>query len=182
MCPRRNCSRTMTRLTADDFNRLYREHARRVQGFFLRMTGDAAGAEDLTQELFTRLWENRDSFDARQGTFATWMYTVAYNLCKNEYRHRDVVERTRDESRAGEDLTVSCAADELERRETSAALTEAVRQLPDGFREVFLLRYVEELSIRDVALALGIPEGTVKSRAYTALTTLKEKMEQLNKE
>ena len=166
------------RLTADDFNRLYHEHARRVQGFFLRMTGDAVWAEDMTQELFTRLWSNRDNFDARQGTFATWMYHAAYNLCKNEYRHRDVVEQTYDE----EPVAVPSVAEELERRERRSVLNEAVRSLSDGVREVFLLRYVEELPIHDVALILGIPEGTVKSRAYTALTTLKEKMEQFNNE
>ena len=172
----------MTRLTADDFNRFYRDYARRVHGFFLRMTGDIAGSEDLTQELFTRLCENRDSFDEQQGTFATWMYGVAYNLCKNEYRHRDVVERTRDERGSREEASVSSADDEIERKERNSVLAGAVQELPDGIREVFLLRYVEELPIRDVALALGIPEGTVKSRAYTALMTLREKMEQLNNE
>lgn len=171
----------MTRLTADDFNRLYREHARRVQGFFLRMTGDAALAEDLTQELFTRLWESRDSFDEQQGTFTTWMYGVAYNLCKNEYHRREVAERALTHIDSGDrGVSPPSGADNLERRDTRRQLAEAVRQLPDGLREVFLLRYVEELPIRDVALALGIPEGTVKSRAYTALATMREKMKQLN--
>lgn len=171
----------MTRLTADDFNRLYREHARRVEGFFLRMTGDAALAEDLTQELFTRLWESRDSFDERQGTFTTWMYGGAYNLCKNEYHRREVAEKAMARIDSGSETVVPPAgADNLERRETRHQLAEAVRRLPDGLREVFLLRYVEELSIRDVALALSIPEGTVKSRAYAALATIREKMKQLN--
>lgn len=179
----------MTRLTADDFNRLYREHARRAQGFFLRMTGgDAALAEDLTQELFTRLWEHRDGFDARQGTFTTWMFSVAYNLCKNAYRHRDVVAAWSAETMARNEpgdqalsaAAVSPAADAaLDRREQREQLAAAVRSLPDGIREVFLLRYMEELPIGDVARVLGIPEGTVKSRSFTALTTLREKMKRL---
>jgi len=175
----------MTRLTADDFNRLYREHARRAQGFFLRMTGDSALAEDLTQELFTRLWEHRSRFDARQGTFSTWMFSVAYNLCKNAYRHRDVVAAwsmetfAEHDGRAGAlpEAAASPGADAaLDRKEQKELLTDAVRRLPDGVREVFLLRYMEELPVRDVALALGIPEGTVKSRSYTALAILREKM------
>lgn len=178
----------MTKLTADDFNRLYREHARRVQGFFLRMTGDATAAEDLTQELFTRLWEHRDRFDDRQGTFATWMFSVAYNLCKNTYRHGDVVAAWSEETMArnapgGEILpeaAVSPGADAaLDRREQKEQLAAAVRSLPDGMREVFLLRYMEELPIGDVARVLGIPEGTVKSRSFTALSILREKMKLL---
>ena len=164
----------MTKLTADDFNRLYRTNARRVQGFFLRMTGDPMLAEDLTQELFTRLWERRDSFDGRQGTFTTWMFCAAYNLCKNEYRHREVAETWKAVST--DDDTAPAADAALDREEQKRLLSEAVRRLPDGIREVFLLRYEEELPISDVAQILGIPEGTVKSRAYTALRTLHEEM------
>ena len=166
----------MTRLTADDFNRLYREHARRAQGFFLRMTGDSMLAEDLTQELFTRLWEHRSRFDARQGEFTTWMFSVAYNLCKNEYRHRSVVE-TWDAAPSDAECTQDASA-ALEREEKKKLLAEAVQHLPDGIREVFLLRYEEELPISDVAQILRIPEGTVKSRAYTALKTLQQQMKQ----
>ncbi len=166
----------MTRLTADDFNRLYREHARRAQGFFLRMTGDSMLAEDLTQELFTRLWEHRSRFDARQGEFTTWMFSVAYNLCKNEYRHRSVAGMWDAAPAATEYAQDASAA--LEREEKKKLLAEAVQHLPDGIREVFLLRYEEELSISDVAQILRIPEGTVKSRAYTALKTLQQQMKQ----
>ena len=164
----------MTRLTADDFNRLYREHARRAQGFFLRMTGDSALAEDLTQELFTRLWEHRSQFDAHRGDFLKWMFSVAYNLCKNEYRHRSVVETwdsATSDTECAQDASVA-----LEREEQKRLLANAVRHLPDGVREVFLLRYEEELSISDVASILLIPEGTVKSRSFTALSILREKM------
>ena len=164
----------MTKLTADDFNRLYREHARRAQGFFLRMTGDSVLAEDLTQELFTRLWEHRSQFDAHRGDFLTWMFSVAYNLCKNEYRHRSVVETwdsVNSDTECAQDASVA-----LEREEQKRLLANAVRHLPDGVREVFLLRYEEELSISDVASILLIPEGTVKSRSFTALSLLREKM------
>lgn len=163
----------MTRLTADDFNRLYTAYARRAQGFFLRMTGyDQALAEDLTQELFTRLWEHRDAYDPAH-PFATWMFSVAYNLCKNAYRHQEVVEKALDgpwhpsADYAAEDIT-------FERQQLKEQLAAAVRRLPDEQREVFLLRYEEELSIADVARILGIPEGTVKSRAAYALKRLRE--------
>ena len=163
----------MTRLNAEDFNRLYTAYARRAQGFFLRMTGyDPALAEDLTQELFTRLWEHRDSFDPAL-PFATWMFSIAYNLCKNEYRHREVIDRVYDRrSNASDDRAEEDHA--YERRQLKEQLSAAIRQLPDGQREVFLLRYEEELPIADVARILGIPEGTVKSRAAYALKQLRE--------
>jgi len=190
----------MTRLTADDFNRLYREHARRVQGFFLRMTGgDGALAEDLTQELFTRLWERRNHYDPAH-PFTTWMYAAAYNLCKNEYRHRAVVETwsrnanpdnsssLQDDGSSLQDNegdtlssrssvhdvpTTPAADDALTREEQRAFLAHAVQQLPDTLRDVFRLRYEEELPIAEVALILQIPEGTVKSRAFAALKSLR---------
>lgn len=167
----------MTRLTADDFNSLYREHARRVQGFFLRMVGgDRPLAEDMTQELFSRLWESRSRYDGTH-PFTTWMYSAAYNLCKNHYRHSDVAANATSQP---EENLLSPAADEtLLREEQKQLLSEAVGRLPEGIREVFLLRYEEELPIREVAQILGIPEGTVKSRAYNALQTLQQAMRRI---
>ena len=69
---------------------LYERHARRLGGFFLRMLAyDTAKAEDMVQELFARVWTHRASYRAAQ-PFATWLYAMAYNLCKNDYRHEEV--------------------------------------------------------------------------------------------
>lgn len=111
----------MPKLTAEQFDSLYRHHGRRAQGFFLRMTGyDRSLAEDLTQELFTRIWEHRDDYRDEQ-SFTTWMYTIAYNLCKNVYRHRTVAETYLQDAQStvAEEAPVS---DELERTEQRALL------------------------------------------------------------
>lgn len=76
------------RLTAETFRNLYLEYGPRAQGFFLRMTGrDRELARDLTQDLFMRLWSGRDNYDPDR-SFKTWMFAIAYNMLKNEYRHR----------------------------------------------------------------------------------------------
>lgn len=167
----------MTRLTADDFSRLYRTNYSRAMGFFLRMTGyDHPLAEDLTQELFARLWKNRHRYDPAQ-PFAVWMFAAACNLCKNEYRHRAVVEAYRREQQATFSEADDGDSGTLEQEQQHHLLAEAIRLLPDGQREVFLLRYIEELPIRDVAHILHLPEGTVKSRAFLALKKLKETLQ-----
>ena len=80
------------------FRELYGRHARRLQGFFLRMLEhDSDKAADFTQELFMKVYEQRRRFDARQSDFTTWLYAMAYNLCKNEYRHLEIVRTHRDE-------------------------------------------------------------------------------------
>ena len=75
------------------FRQLYERHARRLQGFFLRMLAyDEEKAKDFTQELFIKVYEQSPRFNEGKSPFTTWLYSMAYNLCKNEYRHQEVVE------------------------------------------------------------------------------------------
>lgn len=164
----------MTRLSAESFNRLYRQHATRAQGFFLRMMGyDRQLAKDLTQELFTRLWEHRDTYNPEM-PFTTWMFCAAYNLCKNMYRHDEVVARWHDEYVRTHSETDEQDSDIIEER--MMMVNDAVQRLPREQRDVMLLRHYEGLSVKETACVLGIPEGTVKSRAFTALNEIKKTM------
>ena len=80
------------RLSAEQFRTLYLEHGPRAQGFFMRMMGyNVQVARDMVQDLFTRIWEHRDTFRT-DASFTTWMFSIAYNMCKNEYRHREIVQ------------------------------------------------------------------------------------------
>jgi len=159
------------RLTADTFRNLYLEHGPRAQGFFLRMTGyDRELARDLTQDLFMRLWSAKDSYDPKR-PFLTWMFAIAYNMLKNEYRRRmTVMEYV--ESVEKEEPVVETNNLETEQREQ--ILRNAIGLLPEPQKVVFLLRYEEELPIADIARVCSIPEGTVKSRLFTALTAVRE--------
>lgn len=159
------------RLNADTFRSLYLEHAPRAQGFFLRMTGyDRELARDLTQDLFMRLWAGRSNYDSGR-PFRTWMFAIAYNMLKNEYRHRMTVMEYAESIDRTEPVTES---DELERQERGEMLQKAVQRLPQQQKAVFMLRYEEEMPIAEIAKVCGIPEGTVKSRLFTALTAVRE--------
>jgi len=85
----------MRRVSRNDttaFEEIYTRYAKRMQGFFIRMLGyDIAKAEDFTQELFLKVYESRSAYEEGR-TFSSWAFSMAYNLCKNEYRHREVVE------------------------------------------------------------------------------------------
>ena len=154
---------------------LYARHARRLGGFFLRMLAyDTAKAEDMVQELFVRVWTHRASYRTAQ-PFTTWLYAMAYNLCKNDYRHEEVRQNYTAECMLREEPTAT--TDEgIERHELRRLLRQAVQALPEPQRDAFLLHYDEELTVPEVARIVGCPEGTVKSRLATALTTIKKQM------
>ena len=154
---------------------LYARHARRLGGFFLRMLAyDTAKAEDMVQELFIRVWTHRASYRTAQ-PFATWLYAMAYNLCKNDYRHEEVHQSYTAACMLREEPTIT-TDETIERSELRQLLRQAVQALPEAQRDAFLLHYDEELTVPEVARIVGCPEGTVKSRLATALATIKKQM------
>ena len=172
-------STTSMRLTAEQFRALYLEHGRRAQGFFMRMMGyDVQLARDMVQDLFTRIWEHRDTFRAN-ASFTTWMFSIAYNMCKNEYRHREIVQAYQEHILATT-TDIASDADTLERQQRRQMLQEAINALPENQKPLFLLRYDEELTIPEIARITMLPEGTVKTRLLTALKSVKESMDKYN--
>lgn len=159
------------------FRELYGRHARRLQGFFLRMLEhDSDKAADFTQELFMKVYEQRRRFDARQSDFTTWLYAIAYNLCKNEYRHLEIVRTHRDEQIGRNENSIpekECNYDKEQRR---SQLRKSITSLPTEQRDAFILRYQEELSVKEIAHILNVPEGTVKSRLHYALLKVQKEM------
>ena len=174
------------RLTAEQFRTLYLEHGRRAQGFFMRMMGyDVQLARDMVQDLFTRIWEHRDSFRA-DASFTTWMFSIAYNMCKNEYRHREIVQAYQ-EHILSTTTDIGADADTLEQKQRRQMLAQAInalpesqKPLPESQKPLFLLRYDEELTVPEIARITMLPEGTVKSRLLSALKSVKESMSKYN--
>lgn len=179
---KRSDEELMGRVRTDDddraFNELYRRHARRLQGFFFRMLGGNNGlAADFVQEVFLRLWSSRARY--REGdSVSTWMFSMAYNLCKNEYRHqsRCIVESVEGEGVMAEqtyeeDFELQMDVDTLDR-----LLHEELQLLPPDSRLLFALRYEEELTVPQVAEIVGVPEGTVKSRLNRLMGHLRQRL------
>lgn len=158
------------------FGELHRRYARRLQGFFFRMlAGDAAMAADFVQDTFMRLWTARGTF--RESTdFAPWLFTMAYNLCRNEYRHREVREAYAEEAMGGAEAAEDDSALRIDSATFDRALAAVLADLPPEPRTLFALRFEEELTVPQVAAVLGIPEGTVKSRLHHLQQHLKRKL------
>lgn len=148
---------------------LVKAHTRRVYGICLRFTGKDSEAQDLTQDVFLRVFRTVRSFRAGEGSFSVWLTRLTRNLLIDHYRRTKkeritdsiedqlpvLEERTRSETRADSVLAG---------REASEALQCALGKLSPELRETVILRDLEELDYREVAQILGVPEGTVKSR------------------
>src|ERR1700719_1875659 len=148
---------------------LVRGHTRRVYAICYRFTGSDHKAQDLTQEVFLRVFRSLKNFRAGEGSFTVWLGRVARNLLIDDYRKNKLDRATESlEERLPviENTTaVSARADGmLAGREASEMLQAALQRLSPAVRETVILRDLEELEYREIAQVLQIPEGTVKSR------------------
>jgi RNA polymerase sigma-70 factor (ECF subfamily) len=153
------------------FDELYDRYSGRIYAFVLRMlSGNVEAARDLTQDVFLRVVEKSDIY-SNEYRFSSWIFTIASNLCKNEYRRQAVRKSDPlDETRilAGQDNPERIA----DQRLFSEALEQALAELQPAHRTVFLLRYQQDFSVRDIARIAGCAEGTVKSRLHHIIRQL----------
>lgn len=148
---------------------LVRVHTRRVYSVCYRFTGTVGQAQDLTQEVFLRVFRTLRSFRSGEGSFSVWLNRLTRNLLIDYYR-RSKQERATDSieeqlPRIEESSALTSRADGmLAGREASDLLQNALQKLSPELRETVILRDVEELEYREIARILNVPEGTVKSR------------------
>jgi RNA polymerase sigma-70 factor, ECF subfamily len=146
---------------------IVRQHWRKVFNVAYKFVGSHEQAEDLTQDIFLKIFRSLDTFD-RRANFQTWLISVSRNLCIDHYRSVRKERQTIDRDVTAEDLapvstTVSPLA-ALENRDLAAMLRLALGALPQSLRTAVLLRDIQELSYLEIAARLHLPEGTVKSR------------------
>lgn len=163
------------------FDELYERYSTRLLHYFYRMLGkDTEKAQDFLQDLLLKIVEKPHLFDTRQ-RFSTWVYTIASNMCKNEYRRLQVRQN-------GQAIAHDCQASEndyelppIEQRIDDALLRrvlhESVEQLDEAKRSVFLLRYQENFSIKEIAAIVQCSEGTVKSRLFYTIKLLAKQLQ-----
>ncbi len=144
-----------------------RQHWRKVFNVAYKFVGSHEQAEDLTQDIFLKIFRSLETFD-RRANFQTWLISVSRNLCIDYYRsvrrERQLIDR---ELRSEETTAVSRTASPLktlENRDLAAELRQALQGLPAALRTAVLLRDIHELSYQEIAERLHLPEGTVKSR------------------
>lgn len=158
------------------FDELYHRHARRVMGFLMRQLGDSEKAADLVQDAFLRLWSSRERYLSDK-CFSTWLFSIAYNLLKNEYRRsgysNEYAEHVINSTTEEQDVDLDVRLDD---RLFDEALRQELSQLDADSRLLFSLRFEEEMTVPQIAEVMKIPEGTVKSRQHTIIRNLKQKL------
>jgi RNA polymerase sigma-70 factor (ECF subfamily) len=154
---------------------MVRTHHKRVYGLCYRFTGNAADAEDLTQDVFLKIYSNLSSFDAARGSLPVWITTMTRNLLVDNFRRTRNQRATNsldDGWETGEDLRpadrlVAAGPNPHEsaaRKELANMVQGALARVSVELREAVILRDLQDLDYKDIAQVLGIPEGTVKSR------------------
>ncbi|HEY3383229.1 MAG TPA: sigma-70 family RNA polymerase sigma factor [Vicinamibacterales bacterium] len=149
------------------WEQIVRQYWRKVFNVAYKFVGSHDQAEDLTQEIFLKIFRSLDTFD-RRANFQTWLISVSRNLCIDHYRSVRKERQTIDRDVTAEDTSpVSPTASPLatlENRDLAALLRQALQTLPQSLRMAVLLRDIQELSYQEIAERLRLPEGTVKSR------------------
>ncbi len=156
---------------------VFRAYAEQIYNYCYRRSGSAATAEDLTSSVFLEAWKSRRRAVALEGSVLPWLYGVATNVCRNHRRSQARAAKafTRlhlaDVEPARLDTTV---VDQLEADRRLGRALDRLNQLPRGDQDVFVLVCWEELSYAEVAAALKIPIGTVRSRLNRVRQTLRQ--------
>ena len=161
------------------FDELYNRYAEKLYHFFYKMLyQDQELAADFCQSLFMKVFEKAETFDTTQ-KFSTWIYAIAANMCKNEYRRN---------SRAKPTIYLDDSLKKIEPKAPGLIdqeifnqhLQSAINKLDDKHRLCFILRYQEEKTVTEISEVLNCPPGTVKSRLHYTLKKLAVQLDQFN--
>lgn len=167
------------------FDEVVGRYKNKVFNYISRMVGDSEDAEDLTQEVFVRMFVSLETF-RRQSSLSTWLFRIAGNLCIDHFRrmkkHRAIA-YSLDEAIEGDESGGREVADTafepqrlLEQGEMAAQTERALAQLPEKLRAVVLLHDIEGLPYDEIAQIIGCPLGTVKSRLFNARLQLRQRL------
>ncbi len=163
---------------------LVRRFHRKVYNICYRFTGSTDDAEDLTQEVFIKMYRTLNTYDVERGSFLTRMATLSRNLLVDHFRKTkgdrltdsldSAPESDEDAAPLGDQLQDSSLdpASRLLSRETQHLVQQALQKLSPELREAVILRDLQDMDYREIALALKVPEGTVKSRINRGRTEL----------
>jgi RNA polymerase sigma-70 factor, ECF subfamily len=171
------CAQAMNLDDPATFSRIYDTYSRSVYGAALRILGDSAQAQDVTQDVFLRLWRRPDRFDAARGELGAYLRVMARSRALDLYRESQAAGRARNRLE-----TVVAQAEPhvddrplaaVERRAERDTLVEALRRLPDPQREALVLAYWGGLTADEIARRVGVPLGTAKSRIRLGVTRLR---------
>jgi RNA polymerase sigma-70 factor (ECF subfamily) len=156
---------------------IVRRYQRRIYNICYRFAGSAEDADDLTQEVFIKMYRTLDSYDVERGAFMTWVTTITRNLLVDHFRKgkhdrlTDSLDATPGQEEEGrtlgehiEDKGRASPDEQVRSREAGEAVHEALQKLSPELREAVILRDLQDMDYKEIAQVLKVPEGTVKSR------------------
>jgi RNA polymerase sigma-70 factor (ECF subfamily) len=166
------------------FDKLYQRYANALISYFMRMLWkDREKAEDFLHDLFTKLIHRPELFDTTR-SFKTWVYSVANNMCKNEYKKQAIRKNTSnglDSSYPVSDVNKN-TLNEVHHQLFKQAFDVKLAALDGKHKEVFEMRHFDGLSMKEIADILEISEGTVKSRLFYATKYLAQGLQEFHPE
>ena len=162
--------------TGDALRALYRTYGGELLGFALNALGERGAAEEIVQEVFTRAWRHAGRYDSSRGSVRTWLYQIA--------RHAIIDMRRRASARpalaSGEPLLETASTrDSIEQAMLGWQVASALERLTPEHRQMIRLAHFQGLSVREIAEKCELPIGTVKSRTWYALRSLRLVLEEM---
>jgi RNA polymerase sigma-70 factor (ECF subfamily) len=163
--------------SGDSLRRLYRRYADELYGFVHQALGDRGATEEVVQDVFTSVWRHAETYDQQRGTFRTWMYRIARNAVIDRRRRSSVrpgLSKGADDP-ASEPVGLDESIEQIALRWQLAA---ALERLTPQHREVVRLAHYEGMTMRQIAESKDLPIGTVKSRTWYAMQSLRLALEE----
>jgi len=164
------------------WEQIVRQYWRKVFNVAYKFVGKHDAAEDLAQDIFLKIFKSLDTFD-RRANFQTWLIIISRNLCIDHYRsvrkERETIDRDVDANELSPISHEIGPVAALEQRDRVDLLRKAMAELPETLRTAVLMRDIQELSYQEIADALRLPEGTVKSRINRGRTELARQIRKL---
>jgi RNA polymerase sigma-70 factor, ECF subfamily len=154
---------------------IVQQYRRKVFNVAYKFVGRHEEAEDLTQDIFLKIFKSLGTFD-RRANFQTWLISVSRNLCIDHYRsvrqERQTIDRQVDPNALSPISREPGPIAAIEQQDRVALLREAMAALPEALRAAVMMRDIQELTYQEIAERLNLPEGTVKSRINRGRTEL----------
>jgi len=159
------------------FEQIYNRYSKLMVNYFCRMLWkDREKAQDFMHDLFTKIVHKPDLYDASR-SFKTWLYSVANNMCKNEYRKQEVRKNTTNSLHDNISVADSASANNgFDHGVFNDLLSKELEDLEEVQRTTFILRYKMDMSIKEIAEVTETSEGTVKSRLFYTIKKLSDKL------
>jgi len=166
------------------FEALMRHYYPRILNFIYRFVGNQSTAEDLTQEVFIRVYNNARKYRPKSG-FQTWIYTIAKNVALNDLRRSRRLAYSLDDPADGDDqkfhreteaLTVMSPDEKIIQKEKAGQIRAAISKLPENQRVALILRRYEEFSYAEIAATLNVSDKAVKSLLSRAMQNLRNRL------